>query len=117
MTLVDTSVWIDHFRKPDATLAQLLVNRSVALHDFVLGELASGSLPSRVRTLTYLRQLPRAPMARDSEVHHLLESHRLWGKGLGWVDLHLLASSVLSGFALLTADHELMQLAAKLGAA
>src|SRR5215831_3940046 len=114
MTLVDTSVWIDHFRKPDATLAQLLANRSAALHEFVLGELAGGSLPRRVATLTFLRRLPRVPIAQDSEVHHLLESHRLWGKGFGWVDLHLLASSILSGFTLLTADQRLMQLATKL---
>jgi predicted nucleic acid-binding protein len=117
MTLVDTSVWIDHFRTPDAILSELLANRLVVVHDFVLGELACGTLPTRGQTLTWLRRLPRAAMAADGEVHELLESHRIWGKGLGWVDLHLLASAVLSGLHLLTADNRLMQVAGKLGVA
>jgi predicted nucleic acid-binding protein len=117
MTLVVTSVWIDHLRRPDATLAQLLANRLAAVHDFVLGELASGTLPRRFRTLDYLRTLPRAATAKEPEVCDLLDSHRLWGKGLGWVDLHLLTSARLNGLRLLTADQRLMQSAAQLGIA
>jgi predicted nucleic acid-binding protein len=115
MTLVDTSIWIDHFRLPDARLAQLLTTESAGVHPFVLGELAAGNLPKRQSTLTDLGQLPRVPAAQESDVHHLLESHRLWGLGLGWVDLHILAAALVSGCNLLTADHAMMAAATRLG--
>ena len=104
MTLVDTSVWVNHFRKADDTLVRLLTDNLVALHPFVLGEIAAGNLPNRARTIADLALLPRAPLAEETEVHYLLESHRLWGAGLGWVDLHILASVKLSGFGLYSAD-------------
>lgn len=115
MTLVDTSIWIDHLRIPDARLAQLLTTNSACVHPFILGELAAGNLPKRQATLADLGRLPRVPAAQESDVHHLLETNRLWGKGLGWVDLHLLAAAMISGCNLLTADHALMSAAARLG--
>ncbi len=104
MTLVDTSVWFNHFRRTDAALTRLLADNLVALHPFVLGEIAAGNLRNRSQTLADLALLPTASLAQESEVHFLLESHRLWGTGLGWVDLHILASAKLSNFAVYTVD-------------
>ena len=117
MTLVDTSIWIDHFRLPDARLTQLLTTESASIHPFVLGELAAGNIPKRQATLADLAKLPQVPAAQESDVHHLLESNRLWAKGLGWVDLHLLAAALISGCNLLTADHAIMAAATRLGIA
>lgn len=117
MTLVDTSIWVDHMRVPDARLIQLITTKSMRLHPFVLGELAAGNLPKRRRSLDYLESLPRVPAAQESDVHHLLESNGLWGKGLGWIDLHLLAAAVVSGCNILTADRALGAAAKKLGIA
>jgi len=117
MTLVDTSIWIDHFRLPDARLAQLLTTNSARVHPFVLGELAAGNLPKRQATLVHLGRLPQVPAAQESDVHHLLESNHLWGKGLGWVDLHLLSAALVSGCNILTADHAMMAAATRLGIA
>jgi predicted nucleic acid-binding protein len=114
VTLVDTSVWLNHFRRRDATLTRLLADNLVALHPFVLGEIAAGNLRTRGQTLADLALLPRASLAQESEVHFLLESHRLWGTGLGWVDLHILASAKLSGYSLYTADGALNAAAASL---
>ena len=83
MTLVDTSVWVNHFRRTDATLMRLLADNLVTLHPFVLGEIAAGHLRNRSQTLGDLGFLRRAPLAQEAEVHILLESHRLWGTGLG----------------------------------
>ena len=96
MTLVDTSVWIDHLRRGDAELAALLEEGMVLVHPFVIGEIACGTLRQREVVLGHLRHLPEAPLATETEVHHLLEGHRLGGRGLGWVDLHLLASARLA---------------------
>ena len=115
MTLVDTSVWVDHFRRANAALTGLLGRESVAMHPFVLGEIAAGNLKNRAETLGDLGRLPSVPVAAEGEVLHLLESRRLWGKGLGWVDLHLLASAALANLDLLTADRALADAAAHLG--
>ena len=115
MVLVDTSVWVDHLHRGEAGLSRLLLDEAAGLHPFVLGELAAGNLKSRVATLGMLASLPRAPVAPESEVHHLLESRRLWGAGLGWVDLHLLASAMVAGWRLFTADRALGKAAAALG--
>ena len=107
MTLVDTSVWIDHLRRGDERLGALLDEGMVLIHPFVLGEIASGSLAQRDVVLGHLRYLPEAPLATEPEVHHLLERHRLAGRGLGWIDLHLLASARLAAVPLLTRDRAL----------
>ena len=95
MILVDTSVWIDHFRKLNARLAHLLQLNQVAIHPFVVGELACGNLPDRVETLRLLDSLPKAPVASDQEVRQMIEHRSFHGTGLGWVDMHLLASVLL----------------------
>jgi predicted nucleic acid-binding protein len=117
MTLVDTSVWIDHFEHVDARLLDLVANQSVAMHPFVIGELAAGSIKNRGITLGDLALLPQAPIAKEDEVHRLLESHRLWSTGLGWVDLHLLTAAFLMGWKLLTSGRAMRTAAQKLGIA
>jgi hypothetical protein len=117
MTLIDTSVWADHFRAPSARLLKLLDAESAGTHPFVTGELAAGSLKNRSTTIADLNLLPQAPLAKEIEVHHLLESQRLWGTGLGWVDLHLLTAALLAGWKLLTTDRAMKSVAEKLGIA
>jgi predicted nucleic acid-binding protein len=115
MTLVDTSVWVNHFRHPQSNLIKLLEDSSASMHPFVLGELACGNLKHRALTLGDLAKMPEAPLATEGEAMHLLESRRLWGEGLGWVDVHLLASALLGGWDLLTADRAMERAARRLG--
>jgi predicted nucleic acid-binding protein len=117
MILVDTSVWIDHLRVADRQLAGLLLDEAVLGHPFVLGELASGALARRGQILELLRNLPQAPLVDHEEVLAFVEAHALMRRGLGWVDVHLLASTKLAGERLLTRDHRLAQAARRLGVA
>jgi predicted nucleic acid-binding protein len=117
MTLVDTSVWIGHFRAADPRLIGLLEEGEVLIHPHVLGELACGSLKDRSTVLDYLGRLPSAEIARDGEVLHLIENRSLYGRGLGWTDGHLLASARLSHCALWTKDRPLASAAEALGIA
>jgi predicted nucleic acid-binding protein len=108
MILVDTSVWVDHLRAGDASLADLLDRGAVAMHPFVLGEIACGSLAQRAATLDLLHDLPSAVVADAGEVLGFIDRHRLHGRGLGYVDVHLLASVALtSGATLWTRDKRL----------
>ena len=115
MILADTSVWVNHFRSADSQLARMLVEEDVGLHPFVLGEIAAGNLRDRTRVLNYLSCLPQSAIAEEAEVHHLLQSERLWGTGLGWVDLHILAAVRLRGWRLYSADRAMNRIAAQLG--
>jgi hypothetical protein len=115
MTLVDTSVWVNHLRRPQGSLVKLLEDFSAGIHPFVIGELACGNLKNRALTLGDLAKMPEAPLATEAEALHLLESRRLWGEGLGWVDVHLLASALLAGWDLLTADRAMQCAARRLG--
>jgi predicted nucleic acid-binding protein len=115
MTLVDTSVWVSHFRKPDAALLRLLTGEGVGLHPFIVGELALGSFKDRTRALRSLKALPQIPTADEAEVHYLLETYRLWSTGVGWVDLHILAAAAAAGWGLMTADAAMQKAAAKIG--
>ena len=117
MILVDSSVWIDHFRKTEPRLEALLVHELVSLHPFVLGELACGNLSRRNETIARLEKLPVAAVASEPQVRHLLESRRLWGTGLGWIDMHLLASALIEGLRLWTADRAVAAAARQLGIA
>lgn len=118
MILVDTSVWIDHLRAGDETLASLLRGASVLMHPFVVGELACGNLRDRESVLGLLQELPRATVATDTEVLFFIESHALMGRGIGYIDAHLLASASLSNTARLwTRDTRLCNIAAELGQA
>lgn len=107
MILVDTSVWIDHFRSGDALLSKLLTECQVYVHPFVIGELACGNLRNRLEILDLLQQLPTVSVASDDEVLFLIAKHRLMGQGIGYVDAHLLASSLLQATRLWTRDKRL----------
>ncbi len=115
MTLVDTSVWIDHFVNGNARLDTLLRSSEVVCHPFVLGELALGTMPDRPAVLRALRELGRVEVATDEEVMGTIESLQLHGRGIGWVDSHLLVSALLSGTYLFTLDHKLRGVANELG--
>jgi predicted nucleic acid-binding protein len=107
MILVDTSVWIEHLRRGSRRLAELLEDDQVVSHPFVLGELACGNLRNRGEILGLLGELPRALVAEHHEVLHLIEDRRLYGRGLGWVDAHLLASCLMTGCKVWTLDKSL----------
>ncbi len=115
MILVDTSVWIAHFRKAGSRLGELLSEGLVMVHPFVLGELACGNLRNRVRILSDLEALPCAVSAAHEEVMRLIEARKLWGFGIGWIDAHLLASALLSGCQFWTLDGRLLRAAAGAG--
>jgi predicted nucleic acid-binding protein len=107
MVLVDTSIWVSHLRKGNARLRALLENAEVICHPFIIGELACGNLRNRTEILSSLRALPAAVVAKDEEVLRFIESHRLMGRGLGLIDMHLLASALLTRVPLWTADKRL----------
>jgi len=107
VTLVDTSVWVAHLRARNAALEQLLSEARVLAHPFVIGELACGNLRNRKEVLTALRSLPSAAVVENEEVLYFLEEWRLWGRGIGWIDAHLLASARLSRSKLWTLDQRL----------
>ena len=118
MILVDTSVWVDHLRSGDAQLVALLEHGGVAMHPFVVGEIACGSLTHRVAILELLRELPAASVAESEEVLGFIERHALHGKGIGYVDVHLLASVALTpGARLWTRDKRLQAAAEDLACA
>lgn len=117
MILVDTSVWVDHLRVADRQLAGMLLEGSVLCHPFVVGELACGALNRRDEILGLLRDLPQAPIVEHDEVLAFVEAHTLMGSGLGWVDVHLLASATLAREPFLTRDRRLAQAARRLGVA
>ena len=117
MMLVDTSVWIDHLRHGDATLTAALEAGQVWMHSFVLGELACGNLWSRVEVLGLLQALPPMPVSTDKEVLFFIDQHELMGRGIGYIDVHLLASARLGGAQLWTRDKRLHTVAAELGLA
>ena len=114
MFLVDTSVWVEHFRNGVPALATQLAEGVVLMHPCVSGELACGNLKNRAAVLSDLNVLPRAEVATDAEVMALIEKRKLWGRGLGWMDAHLLASALLSRCRLWTTDKRLLQAAADL---
>ncbi len=117
MHLVDTSVWSDHLRRYDAALAGLLEAGEVLAHPFVVGELACGVFPRRAETLVLLSRLPTAPLIGQTDVLGFIERHDLAGRGVGFVDIHLLASALVCGARLLTRDKRLGDAAAGLGLA
>jgi predicted nucleic acid-binding protein len=115
MILVDTSVWVDHLRVPVARLVSLLQRTEVLIHPFVVGELAVGNLRNRQRILADLRELPTASVATDAEVLAFIDRAGLHGRGIGYVDAHLLAATMLTGSAALwTFDRRLAEVATEL---
>jgi predicted nucleic acid-binding protein len=111
MFLVDTSVWVSHFRYGNDELANLLNNGRVLCHPLIIGELACGNLKDRKVILSALQLLPMSIEAEHDEVLAFIENHRLMGKGLGYVDVHLITSAVLTGVHLRTLDKKLAQVA------
>jgi len=117
MILADTCIWVEHFDRVDRRLAEHLMNGDVLMHPFVIGELACGDLRPRQETLAVLSAMPQATQASHEEALRLLNERRLFTRGLGWMDLHLLASARLSGARLLTDDRALLLAARELGVA
>jgi predicted nucleic acid-binding protein len=114
--LVDTSVWIDHLRASDAALAASLEGGQVLTHPFVIGELALLSLRNRDLVLSALLDLPSAVVATDAEVRVFIDRHALFGRGIGYIDAHLLAAARLTaGTSLRTNDKRLNRVAGILG--
>jgi len=114
LILVDTSVWVDHFRRGNGRLRSLLGEEQVLGHRFVLGELACGNLRNRREILALLASLPQAPLAGHDEVLGFLESEKLHGKGVGWIDVHLLASARIARSPIWTLDQRLARTAESL---
>lgn len=118
MILVDTSVWIDHFRAADPQLVALLSSDSVLAHPFVIGEIALGSVAKRTEVLRHLNNLPVAITATHDEAMIFIDRHKLASTGVGYVDAHLLASAALThGGALWTRDKTLRASALRCGVA
>jgi len=114
MILADTSVWVHHFRHGNAQLRQALLDGQILTHPFVIGEIACGNLHSRSKVLDDLQRLPSVLFAEHQEVLSFLEQHRLFGKGITWIDAHLLASVLLSACKLWTLDSRLSLAARRL---
>jgi predicted nucleic acid-binding protein len=115
MVLVDTSVWVAHLRQGTIGLDGLLNEGHVVCHPFIVGELACGNLRNRSGILSLLQTLPMAIHAEHDEVMQFIETHGLMGKGLGFIDMHLLASAILTKVPLWTLDRRLSETALKLG--
>jgi predicted nucleic acid-binding protein len=116
--LVDTSVWVDHLRAGNRALSELLEGGMVLVHPFVIGEIALGNLARRHLVLGTLSDLPRAGVASDPEALHFIDRHALFGRGIGYVDAHLLAAvSLTAGAELWTYDRRLQNVALQLGLA
>ena len=118
MILVDSSVWIDHLRREEPELSSLLGAQQVLTHPFIIGEIALGSLRQRTLIVSDLRNLPAAVEAGDDEVLALIEGRSLHGRGIGYIDVHLLAATLLTpGTKLWTRDRRLRDAAQDLGLA
>jgi hypothetical protein len=115
MILVDTSIWIDHIRKPNSRLTGLLEAGLVSMHPWVVGELACGNLADRANTLYLLGLLPRIAVATEEEVVFFIEKHGISGRGVGYLDMHLLAAAALSSQRMWTRDRRLNEVASLLG--
>ena len=115
MVLVDTSVWVSHLRHGNEDLQKLLHGGEVVCHPFIVGELACGNLKNRNEILTYLQSLPMTILTEDEEALRFIEDHQLMGKGLGYIDVHLIASAVLTNVLLWTLDKTLDKFTEKIG--
>ena len=114
MILIDSSVWMDHFRRPHRRLAELLDAEECCTHPFVIGEVACGNLKNRKEIIALLHALPSVHKAGDDEVLFFIERHNLNGRGVGLIDMHLLASCIMDRCLLWTADKRLQALSAEL---
>ena len=117
MVLVDTSIWVSYLAKGHVRLRALLDKAEVACHPFIIGELACGNIANRTEILSLLEELPTAVVAEHEEVLRFIDVHHLMGSGLGFIDVHLLASALLTRTPLWTADGRLREAAARLNIA
>jgi predicted nucleic acid-binding protein len=115
MILVDTSVWVAHLREGNVGLESLLNEGNVACHPFIIGELACGRIKNRTEIISLLHSLPMALPAEHDEVLHFIDNQQLMGSGLGYIDMHLLASANLTKIFLWTLDKRLHEVSLKLG--
>ena len=100
MVLVDTSIWVAHLRHGGIGLETLLHSGQVVCHPFIVGELACGNLRNRSEIISLLQRLPETIRAEHEEVMQFIENNGLMGKGLGYIDMHLLAAARLTGVPL-----------------
>ena len=114
MVLVDTSIWVTHLRQGSRQLEKLLMDAEVMCHPFIIGELACGNLKKRKEIISLLQSLPMASTIEFDEFLFFIDRNQLMGKGLGFVDVHLLASAQLTGIRIWTADKKLRTAADKL---
>jgi predicted nucleic acid-binding protein len=114
MILVDTSVWIDHFHHSDEDLKELLLSNQACIHPFILGELSCGNISNRKEVLSLLRILRSIDLVLDEEVFILIEDRKLFDKGLGFIDVHLLASALIHHVPIWTRDKSLKRVAGEL---
>lgn len=117
MILVDTSIWIDYLRRDSDAISAFLTDESILVHEFVVGELALGSIRNRATVVNSLLAMPQAQTATDTEVRAMIDAHALHGSGIGYIDAHLLASALLVQASLLTLDKRLAVIAQRLGVA
>jgi predicted nucleic acid-binding protein len=115
MVLVDTSVWVIHFREGNRNLQKLLISGEVVCHPFIVGELACGHLRKRSEILSLLQSLPMAVETAHEETMVFIENHHLMGKGLVYIDVYLIASAVLTGVPIWTLDKRLAEVSKRLG--
>ncbi len=115
MILADTNVWIKHLRETDAELISHLNIGFVACHPFIIGELACGNLGNRAEILMLFQALPSSPVVEDAEIMEFIENNSLMDRGLGYVDIHLLASAMIGNIVLWTYDRRLNEAAIDLG--
>ena len=114
MILLDTSVWVNHLRQGNPEVSTLLSDGEVVCHPFIIGELACGNIKNRHEILALLHDLPSCPTIEQDEFIAFIEHNQLSGLGLGFVDVHLLASARLAGIPLWTADRILARVAEQL---
>jgi len=115
--VVDTNVWLHHWKTPNPLLVAMMAEGEVWTHPTVIGELSMGSLRNRERTLWDLTRLGRPQLATDAETRQMVEARRLWGRGIGWNDAKILASVVIEGCWLWTNDRRLEEIAGEMGVA
>jgi predicted nucleic acid-binding protein len=114
VVIVDTSIWVNHLRRGSRQLEELLLDARVVCHPFIIGELACGNIKNRGEFLSLLHSLPIVTVVTLDELLFFIERNKLMGKGIGFVDAHLLASAQLSRLALWTSDRALKLVASEL---
>jgi predicted nucleic acid-binding protein len=114
MILVDTSVWVDHLNKSEPELVRLLNLTMVYTHPFIIGELSCVNISNRSEILTLIRALPRIEPALEDEVYTLLENNKLYGIGLGYIDIHLVTAALINDVNIWTKDKNLVKVLHKM---